>query len=117
MFIFVALLAALLLTLLCAFLIFTLFNQTKTQRIAKDRILSYMIDKGYKMVSFEAIQRYIRQDYDDEFLNRLPDYFPRQFRLALLRDEYGRLTRPGLARVRESPQEEGSPAGPQPLPL
>jgi hypothetical protein len=44
---------------------------TDAERNARDRIRAYLIEKGYRMMSFDRIREKIDQNYRDEFLKQL----------------------------------------------
>lgn len=76
----------------------------KRERVARDEILNYLKANGFTMMSFTRIRARLNPGYTDEFLRRLPDYFPNELRRAVLRDtQSGELNIPGLARVITEP--------------
>jgi hypothetical protein len=77
-----------------------------TAQVARDQILNYLKANDFTMMSLERIRDRINQDYNDEFLKKLPEYFPNQLRRAVLKDKDGALTRPGLARLKEDYVEQ-----------
>ena len=76
--------------------------------MALDQIVNYLKDKNFKMMSFERIRKNIRQDYSDEFLGTLPDYFPNDLRKAVIKDKNGGGRKPGLARIIREEAVEGT---------
>jgi hypothetical protein len=76
--------------------------------MARDQIVNYLKDKNFKMMSFERIRKNIRQDYSDEFLGTLPDYFPNDLRKAVIKDKNGGGRKPGLARIIREEAVEGT---------
>ena len=80
-------------------------------RIARDQIINYLKANEFTMISLERIRENINPRYTDEFLERLPQYFPNDLRRARLREKDGTLTKKGLARILKERQavEEGAP--------
>src|SRR5437588_56533 len=66
----------------------------RKSRIARDRIINDLKSRKLTMMSFETIRNRIDASYSDEFLSRLPVYFPNKLRKATLAG--GRI---GLARI------------------
>src|ERR1700730_18552757 len=78
--------------------VFFLRRSENRLETAKEQIINYLREKDLKMISMDGIRKYINNDYKDDFLRNLPDYFPQDVRRALLNDSGGQNTIPGLAR-------------------
>jgi hypothetical protein len=74
-------------------------QEGRKAELARRLILNYMMGRGFTMISFDRIREKIKLDYTDEFLERLPEFYPNEFRRAQLRDGEGKFTKRGLARI------------------
>ena len=59
-------------------------SKLRQREVARDQIIGYLTTKNFKMMSFERIRSNINRYYSDEFLGRLPVYFPEVLRRAAL---------------------------------
>lgn len=66
----------------------------KRKEIAKDLIVGYLQSKNYKMMSFEKIREKLNSAYNNEFLEKLVQEFPKEIRRAKLKGD-----KPGIGRV------------------
>jgi hypothetical protein len=62
--------------------------------IARDQILDYLDQRGYRMTSFDRVRRRINETYEDSFLEGLIRTYPDYFRPARLKGG-----KAGLARI------------------
>jgi hypothetical protein len=69
-------------------------NNKKRKEIAKDLILGYLQGKGYKMMSFNRIRQELNPTYNDEFLEKLIQEFPKVIRRTKLKGD-----KPGVGRI------------------
>ena len=53
--------------------------------VARERIIEYLNRKGFKMVSFAGIRKYIDDQYTDEFLREIVRNFHKEFRKATIK--------------------------------
>jgi hypothetical protein len=85
---------AVVLTLVLGVLTARVVLQAKKMTVARDQILNYLESQGFTMMSFERIRKNVNESYSDQFLQKLPDYFPNQLRRARLKGN-----KLGLARI------------------
>lgn len=69
-------------------------HSKKRKEIAKDLILGYLQAKDFKMMSFKRIRQKFNSNYSDDFLVKLVQEFPKEIRMAKLKDG-----KPGIGRV------------------
>jgi len=69
-------------------------HNKKRKEIAKDLILGYLQARDFKMMSFERIREKFSSEYADDFLVKLVQEFPKEIRVAKLKNG-----KPGIGRV------------------